>query len=142
MRIYQITLFAFLFVLSLSIISETGIFTPYGIGISSMNINNKNAVDFSSGYVDTSGNVVSSATEGSVDTQQTFSWFNAVYQFVFVGIPKFIGIIFYTTLGIPILLQGLGMPSGMAWLLSGAIWFIYAVGILQFIMDRDVSKYQ
>lgn len=142
MRMYQLALFTFIFVLSLSIVSETEIFTPYGVGITNIQIHNQNAVDFSSGFVGTSGNVISAAQSGSVDTEQTFSWFNAVYQFVFIGIPKFIEIIFYTTLGIPILMQSLFMPQGLAWILSGGIWFIYASGIIQFMIDRDMRRYE
>jgi hypothetical protein len=142
MRMYQLALFTFLFVLSLSIVSESGMFSNYGVGIKSVQIHNQDAVDFSSGFVQESGKVVTTTGESGVSSDPNFSWYNAIYQFIFVGIPKFIEIIFYTTIGIPILLQGLFIPSGLAWLISGAVWFIYTAGMLQFYMDRDVKKYE
>lgn len=153
MKIYDIVLFIFLFNLSLGIVNDI---TPY-LGID---------VETNPGYYclewDESGNCVSSVgakawvsdesggpsslvrdvSDTAVNPEATFSWLNAIYAFVFKGIPAMVRIIFSATIGVLPLMLSLHIPVIVAAPISAVVYLLYTFGLYQFILDRSIKNYE
>lgn len=139
MRIYDVVLFVFIFNLSLGIVANLG---TVGAGASSSYV----AGSTSESYINSQANSIASIGEAptaqAVNTQNTFSWFNAAYQFVMLGISKIISIFWDSTIGIYWMLTGtLHVPIVLALPLSLLVYFIYTLGLLQLFTQRSFKEY-
>lgn len=137
MRAYDMVLFVFCFMLAASLFNQISGSMGFGTTIASgtININGQNTSSYVDNLVDTSNTV---SNTSAIDTSSSFNWFGAVYQFVFIGIPMVVNVLFQTTVGIPFLLNDLGVPTPLTVILSTACYFIYFLGIMQWWTGKSM----
>jgi len=139
MKIYDIVLFVFIFNLSLSIVSELGLLEAY---VKPNYIQGMTYGEYVSKEMSDFKKVSEQATKQAVSPQAVFSWFNLVYYFVIVGIPKIINILFYSTVGVYPLMRIIGIPDVLALPLSSIIYFIYVIGLYQMLTKSSFKDYE
>lgn len=137
MRIYDLMLFTFIFTVALSMISVLDI-VPY-TSPAALDINGQTTTDYGYSYSSAAEGVVNQPSSQIPVIGELLSFLNIVYQFVVLGIPKLMLMLAYVTIGIPFMLIDLGIPSSISWLISGIVYLIYGVGILQYAIGRNLA---
>ena len=138
MRAYDLALFSFMFMLSLSLFTQLGITTDsYGsLGMGDSGLNATAYTEYQTRHINSTLQV------DATDNTNIFNWFGAVYKFVFIGIPLVIKILLDSTLLIPVMLGMLDVPDPLVVILTAAIWFVYALGILQWVTGKSMRDQQ
>lgn len=135
MRAYNLALIVFIFSMSLAFISGLGIVDG---GIETLYIGSLTPEEF---VYDNQNEFSGIATDTpTVDNQATFSWYNAVYKSVVLGIPFVVKVFLYATFGLPVLLDVIGIPGTLAALLGVLGWLIYLMGIVQWVTNRGFKQ--
>jgi hypothetical protein len=138
MRAYDIAIFSFMFMLSLSLFTQLGI-TSDTIGGLGMGSTGLSAEDYTSQQT---ADLNSTLVGDTVDPANVFNWFGAVYKFVFLGIPMVIKILLDSTILIPVMLHLVGVPDILNGILTSAVWLIYCIGILQWVTGKSMREQQ
>ena len=86
------------------------------------------------------GNISTSATSSAVDSQATFSWFNAFWNGAILVIPTVANILFQSTIGVYFMMQELGFPNTIAAMLSLLVYFVYTIGVFQLWLNKNLER--
>jgi len=139
MRLYDIAFFIFLFNIALGIVSDLGVI-PANIG--SIGIGGQSATSFASSAPNNFVTALNTAQNQGISIQAVFSWFNVAFQLLMLIISPLINLFYYILLGTKELLVLVGVPDYIAWTLQALVWFIYAMGISQYMAGRSFREYQ
>lgn len=86
--------------------------------------------------------VITGVTDDDVDSSSEFSWWGAIYQFVFKGLPKIATVLFSATIGVLPMLTSIGIPLLIAVPISAVVYLTYVFGVYQLVTDRSLKNYQ
>ena len=140
MRAYALMLIVFIFTASLSFVNTMGLVTG-GIGEVGIGESGQSPEEYVGARVIEIGNLSDTASSTTVDTQETFSWYNAVYKIVIIGIPTVVKMFFDSTVGLPFMLMAIGVPVELAVFISLFAWVIYIIGMIQWITNRSFKQH-
>jgi hypothetical protein len=141
MRVYDLMLVVFLFTLSLSIVYN--IETTYGLyggGVSMDSIGGVTSKEYLSTEITGVTTLSEEATKQGI-LEQTFGWFGNFWRMVIGGIKTVIRVFWDCTLGLPNLLESIGVPSILAIPLGIAANLIYLIGMLQWMMGKSFKEH-
>jgi hypothetical protein len=82
---------------------------------------------------------------GNSNNLGVLGWFGQMWQGFFYAITIFLQLLGGMVNGVQIFLENLGFNGALApiaWLIQGAVWIIYAIGIVQFIGGRGFREAQ
>lgn len=152
MRIYDIILFLFVFNLALATVKNLNI-VGSGIGVNPGEIctswsdagiclSTVPATTWSERVQSKPSELSGSVTNIGISFEAVFSFLNAVYAFVFKGIPLFLDIFWSATVGVYWNMIAVGIPAALAVPLSAIVYFVYGIGLLQFMFQRSIKEYE
>lgn len=150
MRIYDIVIFIFIFNMSLSMVSQIGLVGDKVIienicaerDDSGLCIRTEKVATYVNEKSGNAQNVVEDVTGSDVDSTQEQSFVNAVYAFIFMGIPMIVGMLFESTILVYPMLLNVGFPKVLALPISTIVYVIYIFGVIQLIADRSMKSYE
>lgn len=124
MKFYQIALFIFLFNLSLSILNG-------------MNVLGQQYIQHDTKWNKSVEQIGNATNEASYTINPTF-----IFGDFIMGLRLFTQAIGNATVLLPFFLSQLGVPKPLIVTLTGGTWFVYTIGILQFVSGRSVKAYE
>ena len=137
MRAYALMLLVFIFTASLSFVTNLDIVDG---GVSEVGIGGETTEDYVNARVIEMGTLSGTGVEDPTTPDPDFSWYNAFYKMIVVGIPMVVEIFFDSTFGLPFMLMAVGVPTAMAGFISIIAWVIYVVGIAQWMMGKSFKE--
>jgi hypothetical protein len=137
MRVYDISLFLFIFNLMLGMV--TGLVDGAIIDLAETKepLDNYNNEDVQA-HIDTTKNQTLGA--GGVESEPNF--IVESIRYVTIAIPKFMGLLYNITFGLPAMLNAFGMPDVIVIPIGAIIMLVYLIGILQLVLGRSVRDAQ
>lgn len=139
MKAYALMLVVFMFTASLSFVSNLDLLSGTSI---STDINGQSTQEYVDARIITIGNLSDAGTANPVESDPDFSWYNAAYQLVFVGIPLIVNILLDSTILLPFMLMAVGVPTDLAIFISLFAWIIYFFGMVQWITNRSLKQHE
>ena len=119
MRLYHVSLFTFLFIMSTNILNSLGIF--------------HHSITLDQGEFQFNN----SSFKYDISTDFFMN------PFAVIGlIQTLITVLFKTISVLPFLMNDLGLPPGLSLALSSIVWLIYGVGIIQLLLNRSLKYYE
>lgn len=141
MRAYSLALVIFIFMLSLSFVSTT-IMADYktGVDIGGMGHTGQTPEEWYMSNADEIEEIGNSATDEATTGDADFSWYNNIYKPVALGMPMVLGVFYDCTFGLKAMLISIKVPDSLALILSIIAWFIYIIGLIQWITNRGFKQ--
>lgn len=139
MRFFDVWFFIMLFNLSLGFVSDMGLLNQK---ISSVPIESQTPSQFFEKEATEVNETISAPLSSRIGLQEVFSFFNQVFQWTLLGVPKLAWMMIKSTILFPIVWQQIGMPTILIALLSPIVYIIQTIGIIQFITGRSLREAQ
>lgn len=139
-RVWDISLFLFIFNLSLGFVSGLGILN--GFNYSGVEYGGVSADVFANNSLNDLGMSVNKINPETGSLPAGFSYLNAAYQFIIVGIPTLFSIIINVIAGIYLIMTTIGVPAGFAFMIQTIVWIIELIGLWQLFTGRSFREQQ
>ncbi len=141
MRFISIFIFIIIFNMSLSMISSMGIYN-FSYSELGMGQNLQSSGSYFNSSLNSFNNTIKTVAPDSGGVGTGFSYLNAVYNLVVIGLPMMLKAFLDATILFPVMMANIGMPIQLNGILTSMVWMIEAIGFWQLVTGRSFKEMQ